>query len=39
VASAHKEGGFLGLGGKEISDAENQALDEISAAVGPPPAT
>jgi hypothetical protein len=39
VASAHKEGGFLGIGGKEISDAENQALDEISAALGPPPAT
>jgi hypothetical protein len=39
VASAHKEGGFLGLGGKEISDAENQALDEISSALGAPPAT
>jgi hypothetical protein len=38
VASAHKEGGFLGIGGKEISDAENQALDEISTALGPPPA-
>jgi hypothetical protein len=39
VASAHKEGGFLGIGGKEITDAENQALDEISTALGPPPAT
>lgn len=39
VASAHKEGGFLGIGRKQISDAENQALDEISAALGPPPAT
>jgi hypothetical protein len=38
VASAHKEGGFLGLGGKQISDAENQALDEISTALGSPPA-
>ncbi|MDX6659788.1 MAG: hypothetical protein QOJ55_610 [Solirubrobacteraceae bacterium] len=38
VASAHKEGGFLGIGGKQISDAENQALDEISTALGPPPA-
>jgi hypothetical protein len=38
VASAHKEGGFLGIGGTEISDAENQALDEISAALGSPPA-
>jgi hypothetical protein len=37
VASAHKEGGFLGIGGKQISDAENQALDEISSALGPPP--
>jgi hypothetical protein len=39
VAAAHKEGGFLGIGGKQISDAENQALDEISAALGAPPAT
>jgi hypothetical protein len=39
VASAHKEGGFLGIGGKQISDAENQALDEISGALGSPPAT
>jgi hypothetical protein len=38
VAAAHKEGGFLGVGGKQISDAENQALDEISAALGSPPA-
>jgi hypothetical protein len=39
VASAHKEGGVLGIGGKEISDAENQALDEISHALGAPPAS
>jgi hypothetical protein len=38
VASAHKEGRFLGIGGKQISDAENQALDEISTALGAPPA-
>jgi hypothetical protein len=38
VATAHKAGGFLGIGGKQISDAENQALDEISSALGPPPA-
>ncbi len=38
VASAHKEGGFLGIGGKQISAAEDQALDEISGALGPPPA-
>jgi hypothetical protein len=39
VAGAHKEGGFLGIGGEQISEAENQALDEISTALGPPPAT
>jgi hypothetical protein len=39
VASAHKGGGFLGIGGKQISDAENRALDDISAALGSPPAT
>jgi hypothetical protein len=38
VASAHKEGGFLGVGGKPVSDAENQALDEISTTLGAPPA-
>jgi hypothetical protein len=38
AAGAHKEGGFLGIGGKEISDAENQALNEISTALGSPPA-
>ena len=37
VASAHKEGGFLGIGGKPVSDAENQALDEVSSALGAPP--
>ena len=36
VAGAHKKGGFLGIGGKQISDAENQALDEISSALGTP---
>jgi hypothetical protein len=39
VAVAHKEGGFLGIGGKPVSDSENQALDEISAALGSPPAS
>ena len=39
VAGAHKEGGFLGIGGTAVSDAENQALDEISTALGTPPAT
>ncbi len=37
AAGAHKEGGFLGIGAKHISDAENQALDEISMALGAPP--
>jgi hypothetical protein len=37
VAHAHKEGGFLGVGGKPVSDAENRALDEISTALGDPP--
>jgi hypothetical protein len=37
AAGAHKEGGFLGIGGKEISDAENQVLDELSSALGSPP--
>ena len=39
VAGAHKEGGFLGIGGKQISEAENRALDEISMALGSPPAS
>jgi hypothetical protein len=38
AAGAHKEGGFLGIGGTPISDAENQALDESSGALGAPPA-
>jgi hypothetical protein len=38
VASAHKEGGFLGIGGTRVSEAEEQALDEISLALGTPPA-
>ena len=31
VAHAHREGGFLGVGGKEVSDKEQAALDEIAA--------
>jgi hypothetical protein len=34
TASAHKEGGFLGVGGKEISPDEQTALDEIEAVLG-----
>src|SRR3954447_20348092 len=39
AAGAHKEGGFLGIGGKQISEAEDKALDELSTALGAPPAT
>lgn len=39
AAEAHKEGGFLGIGGQRVSDAENVALDEISTALGSPPAS
>jgi hypothetical protein len=31
VARAHREGGFLGIGGTEVSEAEQAALDAISA--------
>ena len=34
VARAHKEGGVLGIGGKEVSPDEQKALDEIEAALG-----
>lgn len=33
TARAHKEGGFLGIGGKEISGPEQAVLDELSAAL------
>ena len=35
AANAHKEGGVLGVGGKQVSDAERAALDEIAAALEP----
>lgn len=31
AAEAHKEGGFIGIGGKPVSEAEQAALDEIAA--------
>lgn len=31
VAHAHREGGFLGIGGKEVSEPEQAVLDEIAA--------
>ncbi|HEX2161466.1 MAG TPA: hypothetical protein VHF88_06570 [Thermoleophilaceae bacterium] len=34
VANAHKEGGFLGVGGTPVSDDERKALDEIAATLG-----
>lgn len=34
VARAHKEGGFLGLGGKEVSPEEQEALDELDRVLG-----
>ena len=34
VAEAAPEGGFLGFGGTQVSDAEKATLDEISAALG-----
>ena len=33
VAHAHKEGGFLGIGGKEVSESEQKVLDELAATV------
>ncbi len=36
VARAHKEGGFLGFGGKEVSDKEQAALDRIAAVFDEP---
>jgi hypothetical protein len=40
VAHAAKEGGVLGFGGKEVSEAERAAVEEIAQAAGtdPPPA-
>ena len=37
VAKAHKEGGFLGVGGTEVSEPEQAALDEIAAIFDEPP--
>jgi hypothetical protein len=34
VAHAHKEGGFLGIGGKEVSESEQAALDDLAATLG-----
>jgi len=34
VARAHKEGGFLGIGGKEVSESEQAVLDELATTAG-----
>jgi|SRR5215207_2986514 len=34
VAKAHREGGFLGVGGKDVSEREQAALDRIAATLG-----
>lgn len=41
VAEAHKSGGVLGVGGKQVSDSEREAIDHIAATLGvdPPPAS
>ncbi len=33
VAHAHREGGFLGIGGKEVSEREQAVLDDVAATV------
>ena len=35
AASAHREGGFLGVGGKEVSDEEQRALDDLATTLKP----
>ncbi|HEY4278795.1 MAG TPA: hypothetical protein VGM91_11265 [Conexibacter sp.] len=37
VARAHKEGGFLGIGGTQVSEHEQAALDEIASIFDEPP--
>ena len=34
TAEAHREGGFVGIGGAEVSEREQAALDEIGALLG-----
>lgn len=34
AAEAHREGGFLGVGGSQVSETEQAALDEIAATLG-----
>jgi len=37
VARAHKEGGVLGFGGKEVSEPERAVMDRLLVALGPRP--
>ena len=34
AAEVHREGGFVGIGGEEVSEREQAALDEIAALLG-----
>lgn len=34
VARAHKEGGILGIGGKQVSESEQAVLDDLAASLG-----
>jgi hypothetical protein len=36
AAEAHKEGGFVGIGGKSVSDEEQAALDDLRALLDEP---
>jgi hypothetical protein len=36
VAHAHKEGGVLGIGGKEVSPEEQAVLDQLASTLGTP---
>lgn len=38
VANAHKEGGFLGVGGTRVSEGEQAVLDRVAAIFDAPPA-
>jgi hypothetical protein len=35
AAEAHKEGGFIGIGGRQVSEAEQAELDALAATLGP----
>jgi hypothetical protein len=37
AAKAHKEGGFIGIGGKQVSESEQAALDELQATLATTP--